>query len=251
VFVIARDLFTRHSFVTEGKSEVNDMQNYLATTYMSDHDDPWLMKLAEEMINGAITPVEKARRIFGYVRDRVRFGLAYSRSTATQTLKRGYGDCLGKSNAQVALLRSMDIPARFRWAKVESVILHHLVADFLYRQMPPTASHFWPECFLDGRWISCEAFLDKPLYDGMLKKDLITKEQVPTIEWDGKSDLTILQAWITEQLGSISSAEDALAHLEHSEEGMPPLWIEKMIAPIFYPLNLRYSDKIRQFSGGS
>jgi hypothetical protein len=85
----------------------------------------------------------------------------------------------------------------------------------------------------------------------MLKKGLITKEQVPTIEWDGKSDLTILKAWITEQLGSISSAEDALAHLEHSEEGMPPLWIEKMIAPIFYPLNLRYSDKIRQFSGGS
>jgi hypothetical protein len=130
VFVIARDLFKRHSFVTEVKSGVNDMQNYLAKTHMCDHDDPWLMKLAEEMINGAITPVEKARRIFGYVRDRVRFGLAYSRSTATQTLKRGYGDCLSKSNVQVALLRSMDIPARFRWVKVESVILHHLVADF-------------------------------------------------------------------------------------------------------------------------
>ena len=233
------------------KSGVSDMQNYLATTCMCDHDDPWLLKLVEEITNGAITPVEKARRIFSYVRDRVRFSLAYSRSTASQTLKRGYGDCLSKSNAQVALLRAMDIPARFRWVKVESVILHHLVAGFLYKQMPPTASHFWPECFLEGRWISCEAFLDKPLYDGMLKQGLITEDQVPTIEWDGESDLVILKAWITEQCGSISSAEDAMAGLKSSEEGMPPLWIEKIIAPIFYPLNLRYPDKIRQFSRGS
>lgn len=230
------------------KSGVNDMQNYLATTYMCDHDNPWLLKLAEEIVNGAITPVEKARRIFSYVRDRVRFSIAYSRSTATQTLKRGYGDCLSKTNAQVALLRSKDIPARFRRVKVESVTLHHLVADFLYKQMPPTASHFWPECFLDDRWISCEAFLDKPLYDGMLKKGLITKEQVPTIEWDGKSDLIILKAWITEQLGSISSAEDAIACLKSSKEGMPPLWIEWIIAPVFYRLNLRNSDKIRQLA---
>lgn len=230
------------------KSGVNDMQNYLVTTYMCDHDNPWLLKLAEEIVNGAITPVEKARRIFSYVRDRVRFSIAYSRSTATQTLKRGYGDCLSKTNAQVALLRSKDIPARFRRVKVESVTLHHLVADFLYKQMPPTASHFWPECFLDDRWISCEAFLDKPLYDGMLKKGLITKEQVPTIEWDGKSDLIILKAWITEQLGSISSAEDAIVCLKSSKEGMPPLWIEWIIAPVFYRLNLRNSDKIRQLA---
>ncbi len=237
--------------VAEVKSGVNDMQDYLATTRMCDHDNPWLLKLAEEIIDGAITPVEKARRIFSYVRDRVRFSLAYSRSTAVQTLKRGYGDCLSKTNAQVALLRSMDIPARFRWVKVESVTLHYLVADFLYRQMPPTASHFWPECFLDDRWISCEAFFDKPLYEGMLKKGLITKEQVPTIEWDGKSDLITLKAWITEQLESISSAEDAIACLKSSEEAMPPLWIEKIITPVFYPLNLRYSDRIRQLSRGS
>lgn len=218
---------------------------------MCNHDNPWLLKLAEEIVSGAITPVEQASRIFSYIRDRVRFSIAYSRSTATQTIERGYGDCLSKTNAQVALLRSMDIPARFRRVKVESVTLHHLVAEFLYKQMPPTASHFWPECFLGDRWISCEAFLDKPLYDGMLKKGLITKKQVPTIEWDGKSDLIILKAWITEQLGSISSVEEAIMYLKRSEEGMPPLWIEKIIAPIFYPLNLRYSDKIRQLSQGS
>jgi hypothetical protein len=187
---------------------------------MCDHNNPWLLKLAEEIVNGAATHEEKALRIFYYVRDQVRFSIAYSRSTASGTLKRGYGDCVSKANVQVALLRSMDIPARFRMVKVESVTLHHLAADFLYRQMPPTASHFCPECLLDGRWISCEAFLDKPLYEGMLRKGLITKEQVPTIDWDGKTNLIILRAWITQELGSVSSAKDVMAGLKNSEEGM-------------------------------
>ena len=87
------------------KSGTNDIQTYLAATTMCDHDNPWLLKLAEEIVNGASTPVEKARRIFNYVRDRVRFSIAYSRSTASQTIKRGYGDCVSKTNAQIALLR--------------------------------------------------------------------------------------------------------------------------------------------------
>jgi hypothetical protein len=160
----------------------------------------------------------------------------------------GYGECLTKTNAQVALLRAMGIPARFRRVKVESVVLHQLVADFVYKQMPPTASHFWAECLLDDRWISCEAMLDKPLYEGILKKGLITKDQVPTIDWDGKSDLIMLKDWITEELGSISSPEEAIDLLKLSEEGMPPLWFEKIIAPIFYPWNLRFTDRLRRLS---
>lgn len=224
------------------------MPEYLAVTEMCDHDNPWLMKIAGEIVNRADTPAEKAIHVFYYVRDRVRFSIAYSRSTASQTLKRGYGDCVSKTNVHIALLRAQGIPARLRKAKVESVTLHHLIADFVYKRMPPTASHFWPECFLNEKWISCEAFLDKPLYEGMLKKGLISKEQVRTIDWDGDSDLIMLEPWVNEHLGSVSSADEAVAGLQISGEGMPPLWIEKIIAPVFYPYNLRYSDKIRQLA---
>ncbi|MGD2253016.1 MAG: transglutaminase-like domain-containing protein [Anaerolineales bacterium] len=232
----------------EDHSGANQLQDYLASTRMCDHDHPWLLELASDLANSAANPTEKAIRVFRYVRDQVRFSLAHSRSRATQTLRRGYGECLSKTNAQVALLRAIGIPARFRMVKAESVVLHHLVADFVYKQMPPTASHFWTECFLDDRWVSCEAMLDQPLYQGMLVKGLITKQQVPTIDWDGKSDLIILEPWITEALGSIASPEDAIAYLKTSDEGMPPLWIEKIIAPIFYPWNLRYSDRVRRLA---
>jgi hypothetical protein len=224
---------------------VDTMQEYVAATRLCDCDNPWLRERAQEIVDGANTAEEKAVKIFDYVRDHIRFSLAYSRSRASQILKRGYGECLNKTNAQVALLRAIGIPGRLRWVQAKTEVLHHLIEEFVYKQMPPVASHFWCECCLNGRWISCELLLDKPLYDGMLKGNLITKDQVPTIDWDGKTDLVLLRPWITEDRGYLSSADDAIRRLQTSEEGMLPLWVEWIIAPVFYRTNLRNSDRIR------
>lgn len=227
-------------------TRTDTMREYVAATPLCDCDNPWLRQKDREIIDGASTPEEKALRIFSYVRDHVRFSLAYSRSKASQILKRGYGECLNKTNAQVAMLRAAGIPARYRWVKAKTEVLHHLIAEFLYKKMPPVASHGWCECYLNGKWISCELLLDKLLYDGMLKEGLITKEQVQTIDWDGKTDLALLTPWITEDCGHLSSCDDAINELQVSEEGMPPLWMEWIIAPVFYRLNLRNSDRIRR-----
>ena len=227
-------------------TRTDTMQDYVTATKLCDSDNSWLCQVAEGVVRDARTPEEKALSVFYHVRDAVRFSLAYSRSSASQTLTRGYGECGNKTNSQVALLRAVGIPARFRWVQARSKVLHHLIADFVYRSMPPVASHFWCECFLSGEWVSCELLLDKILYEGMLQEDLITEEQVPTIDWDGKTDLVLLNPWITEDRGHLPSFDDAMRVLQAGEEGMPPLWIERIIAPVFYRLNLRYSDRIRQ-----
>jgi hypothetical protein len=229
-------------------TRTDTMQDYIAATRLCDCDNPWLREKSREIVDGASTPAEKAMRIFHYVRDNVRFGLAYSRSKASQTLKRGYGECGNKTNAQVALLRAVGIPARFRRVRAKTEVLYHLIMDVVYERMPPVASHFWCECYLDGKWVSCELLLDKRLYDGMLKGGLITKAQIPTIEWDGKKDLVLLTPWITEDHGYLPSYDDAIRRLQTSEEGMPPLWVEWIIAPVFYRLNLRNSDRIRHLA---
>ena len=226
------------------------IQEYVTATRMCDCDNPWLRMKTEEAIDGTSTPEEKALQVFYYVRDNIRFSLAYSRSKASQILKRGYGECGNKTNAQVAMLRAIGIPARFHWVQAKAEVLHHLIEDFVYEHMPPVASHFWCECYLNDKWVSCELLLDKPLYDGMLKEGLITREQVPTIDWDGKTDLVLLNPWIIEDCGHLSSYEDAIKVLQEREEGMPPLWIEWIIAPLFYRLNLRNSDRIRRVSHG-
>lgn len=229
-------------------TRTDPMQDFLAATRLCDCDDPLVRNTAEQIIDHARTPEEKAVKIFYYVRDGIRFSLAYSRSKASQTLRKGYGECGNKTNAQVALLRAVGIPARFRWVQAMTVVLHHLVEDFVYKNMPPVASHFWCECHLNDKWVSCELLLDKLLYDGMRKQGLVTKEQVPTIDWDGKTDLVLLGPWITEDRGSLCSYDDAIGVLESSAEGMPPTWMEWIIAPVFYRLNLRNSDKIRQLA---
>lgn len=226
--------------------QVNTMQNYTAPTRLCDCDNPWVQKIAMEIVDGARTPEEKALAIFYYVRDNVRFSLAYSRSRASQILKRGYGECGNKTNAQVALLRAVGIPARYRWVQAKTEVLNHLINDFLYKHMPPVASHFWSECYLNDKWVSCEILLDRPLYKGMLREGLITKEQIPRIDWDGRRDLVLLTPWITLDHGRLPSYDEAIKVLQTSDEGMPPLWIEWIIAPIFYRLNLRSSDRIRQ-----
>jgi hypothetical protein len=225
-----------------------EMEEYLAVTKMCDYENPLILKKAEELVAGASTSEDKALKIFNYVRDHIRFSLAYSRSKASQIMRRGFGECGNKTNVQVALLRAVGIPARYRWVHAKAEVLHHLVVDFVYINMPPVVSHFWSECYLNGKWVSCELLLDKNLYDGMLKMGLITKEQVPTIDWDGKVDLILLKPWITEDHGHLPSIDDAIRVLKTSDEGMPPLWVEKIIAPVFYPINLSKSDKIRQLA---
>ena len=87
--------------------------------------------------------------------------------------------------------------------------------------------------------------LDKPLYEGMLKQGLIAKDQIPTINWDGEDDLVLLKPWITEDRGSVSSADEAWLAYYNNDEGALPVWIERLIAPVFLPYNLRFSDRIR------
>jgi hypothetical protein len=95
--------------------------------------------------------------------------------------------------------------------------------------MKTDASDFWTECYVGGRWISCEALLDKPLYDGMLKQRLIAKDQIPTVDWDGENNLEILTPWITSDRGLVASADDAVTAYQNNDEGTPPVWIERFL----------------------
>ncbi len=65
---------------------------------------------------------------------------------------------------------------------------------------------------------------------------------------DTSTDLVLLELWITEDRGYLASCEDVLRVLQWSGEGMPPLRIEWLIAPIFYRLNLRNSEPMRQLA---
>lgn len=225
--------------------ERSGVGQYLIATPMCDHNHPLIQECVHNVVTDGQTEREKAVLIFKFVRDTIRFSIAFSKSKASQILRSGYGECITKTNVQVALLRAACIPARMHWVMAQTNVLTGLVAPFMIRSMPPDASHFWAECYLEDHWISCEALLDKPLYEGMLKLGLITGDQIPTIDWDGEKDLVVLKPWITSDRGCVASAEDAVKAYQNNSEGAPPVWIERLMAPVFLPYNLRFSDRIR------
>jgi hypothetical protein len=230
------------------KNKNSELNQFLITTPMCNYDHPLVQAYVHRVVTNRQSERDKATQIFGFVRDTIRFSMAFSKSKASQILKHGYGDCATKTNVQVAMLRAVGIPTRMRWVMAQKKVLHGLIADFALRSMPSEVSHFWTECYLDGHWVSCETLLDKPLYEGMLKQGLITKDQIPTIDWDGEHDLILLKPWITSDRGFVTSADDAIQAIRDNGEGVPPVWLERLMVPVFIPYNLRFPDRIRHLA---
>ncbi len=221
------------------------VEEYLIPTKLCDCNHPKIRATAKEITEGAETPREASVRIFYWVRDEIKFGLYFSHTKASTILQRRIGECVNKTNVHVALLRASGIPARLRYVRCKKEVLENIISGFIYKRIDSEASHFWCECFLAGRWISCESMIDEPLYKGVLQISPTMKGRIPTIDWDGETDLVVSRAWITEDLGSLSSVDEAYKVLVLKNEGMLPPLLERLSWPIFY-LSARQGDKVRR-----
>ena len=204
------------------------MQEYLKPTELCDCQNALLKEKASEITMGADAPSEASQRIFWFVRDAIPFNATLDIwQKASRTLRKKVVDYCNKINVQVALLRAVGVPARCHFARVEKEVLKAFLPRFLYDRLPSPVGHFWCECYLAKRWVACETLFDQPLYRGMLRAGLVAQEQIPTIDWDGKSDLILFRPWMVKDMGPYPSF-DELASLAQ-EEGMPP----KILCQIF------------------
>jgi len=217
------------------------MDKYLSPTGLCDSDSQKIRKKARKIIKDAKTPKEAAIKIFYFVRDHILFAMDNFDVKASETLERGVGQYVTKTNLQVALLRAMGIPARYHLAVLSKDCLKGLIPEFAYRNAPEKLWwHPWCECFLSGRWVSCDSLLDKKLYDDACKKGIISKEQIPTIDWDGENDLNMTSAWILEDKGAFHSLDDVFKKAQ--KEVLPP----KIVTRILFYFSNRYTDKLRK-----
>jgi len=198
------------------------MGEYLKATKLCDCDNVKLKEKAKEIIKGAETPKEAALKIFYFVRDDILFGVDYPDVKASQTLEKGRGFCLTKTNLQIALLRAVGIPARCHYVHVSRESHKKTTPRFFYNRLPMVTSHTWCECYLSGEWIVCEALLDKAYYEGTLRKGIHTKEEFPTIDWDGETNLILAKPWIVKDVGTFPSWDDAMIKAKEEGTGLPP-----------------------------
>lgn len=220
------------------------MEEYLKPTELCDCNDTLLREKSREIIQTASTPKEAAVSIFYFVRDAVRFGMDYPDVKASHTLKTRIGFCQTKTNLQIALLRSVGIPARCHYVLVPKEQVKDVTPGFMYDRMPPLMGHTWCECYLAGRWLACEALYDKPLYEADIRKGFFTKEQVPAIDWDGETDLLLSRPWIVRDSGTFPSLSDATAGVKERGEAVVPS--NRLFGWLLFLLINRSIDRFRR-----
>jgi transglutaminase-like putative cysteine protease len=219
---------------------------YLSATALCNFEHPAIRDKADALVQRSDTSRDTALRIFYFVRDAIPFDATLDIwEKASETLGKRVNDYCNKINLQVALLRAAGIPARCHLVQVRKEVLKAFIPRFIYNRLPSPVGHFWCECYLDGMWIACETLFDEPLYLGMLGASLVTREQIPTIDWDGESDLILFRSWIVNDEGTYPAFDDILTSPMMTEAGMPPKILCKLFDPIPVFLSRRRTDSIR------
>ncbi len=223
-----------------------EMEEYLKPTKLVDLNSDIIMETMNRIIKYTKTLTEVASKIFYFVRDEIPFGMDYLDVTASHTLIKRVGYCTAKVNLQIALLRAAGIPARCHYVRAKKEFLKNIIFEFLYNKFPMVVGHLWCECYLAGRWVACEALFDEALFKGMLKKGLVTEEQIPTIDWDADTNLILLNPWIVEDVGTFFSLDDVIREMvRRGEKNMPSSILDKLFGWFVFFLSNWYTNSLR------
>ncbi|MFX0004308.1 MAG: transglutaminase family protein [Promethearchaeota archaeon] len=198
----------------------------MKSTKFCDCDNQKIITKAKELTKNDKTPRDAALSIFYFVRDQIPF-MGGPVVKASETLEIGNGFCITKSNLQVALLRAVNIPARYHLAHLRKSILIGIIPGIESDDIHDIITyHPWCECYLSNRWISCEALFEKTLVEKLYNKGIYNKEDMHIIDWDGESDLSTVTAWKVEDKGTHDSLDELFLevnkYFEKDLVGIPP-----------------------------
>jgi transglutaminase-like putative cysteine protease len=156
--------------------------DYLGPTFFIDCDEDIIKNKARELTLNLNGMLEKAQRIFYFVRDDIRYNVYSPRPTeeyfkASKVLANAEGYCVQKALLLVALARAADIPARLRFAEIR---IHHTAKSIAEKRGTNVFPyHGLADLYIDGHWIKAT-----PTYD----LGYCSKVGIAPVEFDGKSD---------------------------------------------------------------
>lgn len=173
------------------RSSTEDALRWIGSTEQLETTHPRIRLLALSLTQLQRTPHEKAVACFDYVRN-LPFGSVGDgiHVRATEVLRRGRGDCHTKSTLLVALLRSIELPARVRFLALRGDFLRGLLdLDSL------PVMHCAVEVLLDGRWILVDTHVVDPEFACAARRRLRSEGHTMgwgihlhgQTDWDGRS----------------------------------------------------------------
>jgi hypothetical protein len=189
----------------------DDLNEFVKPTKYCDSDSVEVKNMAEQIAGDTGSPQDAALNVFNFVRDTYKFGLTPPDQKASETLKGNIGWCVNKTNLQVAMLRALGIPARYHQVAVTKQSLKGIISKSLYQVVDePIWYHPWCECFINNKWTACDLFIDGDTYGAAIKAGYFEVDFFPTIDWDGRNDLIIVNHWLIKDAGTHISYDDII-----------------------------------------
>jgi transglutaminase-like putative cysteine protease len=156
--------------------------DYLGPTFFIDCNKAIIRDKSRELTANIKEMLEKAQRIFLFVRDDIRYNVYSPRPNdedfkASHVLAMGEGYCVQKALLLVALIRAAGIPARLRFAEIK---IHHTAKSIAEKR----GSNVFPyhglaELYVGGHWVKAT-----PTYD----IGYCSKAGIAPVVFDGKVD---------------------------------------------------------------
>lgn len=159
------------------------LEDFLKPSELVDSDNPLVKSAAEKITKNAKTLKDAAINIFYFVRDKIQLAFVNPYSTASETLELHRGSCFTKATLQMALLRAVGIPARFRVMEFKGNDPNEwegILPKMAVSMIPEKFPHYLVEVCIHGRWLMADATFDKALISDI--EDWNGEEDVCSIE---------------------------------------------------------------------
>ncbi len=139
------------------------MEKYLKSSDICDTDSEFIRDLIVNLKLDGLSQVEKAIKLFYYVRDSIRYSViipSFDRDSfrASHTLKQNTSYCIPKAIALSTLARAVGIPARLHFVD----FINHRLSEKLTKLWGTNlmAGHCFSELYLNGKWVKATPALD-------------------------------------------------------------------------------------------
>jgi transglutaminase-like putative cysteine protease len=158
------------------------MREYLNPTDIIDSDNLAIKEKATELIKGQTDIIEKARALFYFVRDEIKYNIYVDKYLAehfraSNILAKGEGYCVQKAALLSALARAVGIPAGVGFAKLRNNLLPEKTLKWLGTDILPF--HGYSELYINRNWVKATPAVDLRTCE---------RGRIVPVEFDGKND---------------------------------------------------------------
>ncbi|CAM9407686.1 unnamed protein product, partial [Sphacelaria rigidula] len=213
---------------------------------------PVITEKAQQIVSlaGACTPQAKARAIFLFVRDGIKFGFTrrFDNASPDETLRLGVGHCNPQGALFASLLQAQGIPARQRFVSLSNGVLRGVLSV-----PPPRLLHSYEDGGSE-KWVRVDGYIADAVLFHAAKAKLKREDReegygvhsAGLIDWDGESDCFCQMADERRQVDEDLGAFDVPESLYNSPRNFQRLpWFIRLAFGFFAASSNSWLDAVR------